>query len=158
MFTGRLSAPRGHIVAVDDDLARGRRLETRQHAQKRGLAAARRAEKGEELAASDCEIDVIDCLDAAWKNLGDVPDLDDRRLVLQRRASFLSGFDLPLRNHADVPLPSEFSGFPAPVFLHAIRAKAVSLHWFLPQGKPDGAPRRWRQAWHAEKNPCRRRR
>ena len=46
----------GDVVAVDQDRARGRLLEAGDHPQRRRLAAAARAEQGEELALGDVEI------------------------------------------------------------------------------------------------------
>ena len=43
-----------------DDRAGGRRLEAGDHAQHRGLAAAGRAEEGDELALLDVEVEVLD--------------------------------------------------------------------------------------------------
>ena len=68
----------GHVLAVDQDAARVGRLEARDHAQQRGLAAARAAQEGEQLAAPDVEIDAIDRGDRA-EALGDPGDADDRR-------------------------------------------------------------------------------
>jgi hypothetical protein len=60
-------APEGrdadHVAAVEEDLAAGRLLEA-DHPQGGGLATARRAEQGEELALGDPEIDVLDGPDA----------------------------------------------------------------------------------------------
>ena len=56
----------------------GRGLEAGDHAQGRGLAAARRAEQREELARGDREAGVVDRHEVA-EALGDVVDLDDRR-------------------------------------------------------------------------------
>ena len=53
------------------------RLEAGQHAQERGLAAAGRAQQGEELALVDVEADIVDGVDVA-ELLGDVLDLDER--------------------------------------------------------------------------------
>ena len=50
----------GDIGAVEQDLARGRLLEARDQPQGGGLAAARRAEQGEELAAGHGQVDVVD--------------------------------------------------------------------------------------------------
>jgi hypothetical protein len=47
-------------LAIEIKLALGRFLEACQHAQQRGLAAARRAEQGEELALVDVEREVVD--------------------------------------------------------------------------------------------------
>ena len=46
------------VVAVDQDLALIGRDEARDHTQRRRLAATRRAEKGEELARRDLEVDL----------------------------------------------------------------------------------------------------
>ena len=50
----------GHVLPVDQDAARGRRLEAREHAQERRLAGARAAEQAEQLALVDVERDVVD--------------------------------------------------------------------------------------------------
>ena len=68
---------RRHVLAVDQDPAGGRRLEAGEHPQQRGLAAARRAQQGEELALVDVEADIVDGVDVA-ELLGDVLDLDER--------------------------------------------------------------------------------
>ena len=61
MLTGRqMRRHAGHVLAVDQDAAGVGRLEARQHAQQRGLAAARAAQQGEQLAALDLEIDAVD--------------------------------------------------------------------------------------------------
>jgi hypothetical protein len=64
--------------AVQHDAARGRRLEARQHAQQRALAAARRAQQREDLALGDVQADVVDGL-VAVEVLDDVLDLQERR-------------------------------------------------------------------------------
>ena len=59
MLVGRLCAgSAGDVVAVDQDLARGRLLEAGDHPQRRRLAAAGRAEQGEELALRDLEVEL----------------------------------------------------------------------------------------------------
>src|SRR5690606_11201281 len=50
----------GDVLAVDEDRPRGRRLEPRDHAQGRRLAAARGAQEGEERALRDGEREVVD--------------------------------------------------------------------------------------------------
>ena len=65
----------------------GRRLEAGQHAQERGLAAARGAEQREELALVDVEADIVDRVDVA-ELLGDVLDPDEGL-----RARVLPGLD-----------------------------------------------------------------
>ena len=52
-----------HDPAVDDDLARGGFLETRDHAQRGRLAAARGADDDDELAFLDGEVEVLHGLD-----------------------------------------------------------------------------------------------
>ena len=47
------------VLAADDDAAGGRLLEAGDHAQHRRLAAARRPEEGDELAALDVEVEVL---------------------------------------------------------------------------------------------------
>src|SRR5262245_52381863 len=54
----------GHIDAVEQDLTVGGLLEPGEHAQRGGLAAARGAEQGEELARLDLEVDAVDRSDA----------------------------------------------------------------------------------------------
>ncbi len=46
----------GQVLAVEQDAPGGRRLEAGEHAQQRGLAAARRAEQGEDLALGDVQL------------------------------------------------------------------------------------------------------
>ena len=58
-------------LAADMDAARIRHLEARDHAQRRGLAAARRAQQREELAGRDVERHPVDGDDAAVEALGD---------------------------------------------------------------------------------------
>ena len=78
MFTGRLF---GGMPAMScpsiDDLPVGRLLETGDHPQQRGLAAAGRAEQDEEFARVDVEADIVDRRHLA-KAFGDISDLDDR--------------------------------------------------------------------------------
>jgi hypothetical protein len=66
----------GHVLPVDQDLPARGRLEPGQHAQERGLAAARGAEEREELALLDREAHVVNGQHVA-EPLGDVADLDD---------------------------------------------------------------------------------
>ena len=76
MLTGRsYGGMPAMSCAVDEDAARGRRLEARQHAQQRRLAAARAAEQAEDLAAVDVQRDVVD-RDEVAELLGDVLDAD----------------------------------------------------------------------------------
>ncbi len=71
MLTGRaMRRHAGHVLAVDQDAAGVGRLEAGQQAQQRGLAAARAAQQGEQLAAFDVEIDAVDGGDRA-EALGD---------------------------------------------------------------------------------------
>ena len=65
----------GHVDAVDQDPPGGGGLEARQHAQQRGLAAARSAQEREELALIDVQGDIVDRREIA-EFLGDVLDLD----------------------------------------------------------------------------------
>ena len=53
-----------HVLTVDEDASRGRRLEARDHAQRRRLAAARGAEERYELAALYVELDALDGVEA----------------------------------------------------------------------------------------------
>ena len=55
----------GHVLAVDLDAAGIGRLQPGQQAEQRGLAAARAAQQGEQLAAGDLEIDIVDGDDGA---------------------------------------------------------------------------------------------
>ena len=55
-LVGRAEA---HLLAVDADGPRRREFQAGHHAQGGGLAAARRAEQGEELAVGDGEVDVV---------------------------------------------------------------------------------------------------
>src|SRR5690606_27718878 len=65
----------GDVLATDQDLARGRVLEPRNHPQRSGLAAAGGAEEADELAVADLEVDGGDCREAA-EALGDVLEFD----------------------------------------------------------------------------------
>ena len=56
----RLALQMRDVLAVDADRSRGRRLEAGDHAQGRRLAAAAGAEEGDELAALDREVEVLD--------------------------------------------------------------------------------------------------
>ena len=51
------------IVAADEDVAAGDVLEARDHAQRRRLAAARRADEHHELVVGDLEVDAAHRLD-----------------------------------------------------------------------------------------------
>src|SRR5512147_102475 len=53
---------RGHRLAVDEHLARGRYLEAGEYAQQGGLATAGGPEKGKELGALDLDRDLVDGL------------------------------------------------------------------------------------------------
>ena len=67
----------GDDLAVDLDLATGRRELAEDAVEQRGLAAAVRADQAEDLALLHVEADAIDGLDAA-KALLDVADFEDR--------------------------------------------------------------------------------
>ena len=83
MFTGRrFGIDAVHAMAVDDDLALGRILESGEHAQQRGLAAARRAEQREELALADLEVGIVDGDDGAAETLIHIADGDDRFAII----------------------------------------------------------------------------
>ncbi len=69
-------------AAVDPDLARGRILEARDHAQRRGLAAAGRADEHHELAVLDRDVDVLHGDDRA-ERLVQVAELDPRQSYLR---------------------------------------------------------------------------
>ena len=56
---------------ADQDAAGGHRLQPGDHAQRRGLAAARGAEQHQELAVRDVEVEALDHLDGA-EGLADV--------------------------------------------------------------------------------------
>ena len=62
-------------IAGNADLAAGNVLEASNHAQQGGLAAARRADKHDELAVLDPEVDVMQHFDGAI-GLLDVLDID----------------------------------------------------------------------------------
>ena len=76
----------GEVLPVEQHLAGGRLLEAGDHPHQRGLAAARGAEEGEELALVDDEREVVDG-DEIAEALGDVAELDEglRRGVVPRR-------------------------------------------------------------------------
>jgi hypothetical protein len=50
----------GQVLAVEEDLAAGRRLEAGDEPQGRGLPAPGRAEDREELAGTDLQVDAVD--------------------------------------------------------------------------------------------------
>ena len=61
MLTGRsCGGTRGHVDVVDQDPAAARTGESGQHAQQRGLAAARSTHQGEHLALVDLQADGVD--------------------------------------------------------------------------------------------------
>ncbi|MCY1227101.1 hypothetical protein D9M72_393610 [compost metagenome] len=62
-------------LAVDGKLAARRPVETGDHAQQRGLAAARRADEDDELAVPNLQVDVMDDVDGA-ERLGHIGKLD----------------------------------------------------------------------------------
>ena len=68
--------------------ARGRRLETGQHAQQRRLAAAGAAQQAEDLARVDVQRDVVDG-DEVAEFLGDVLDANVGRRIGQRSSCLL---------------------------------------------------------------------
>ena len=76
----------GDVAAVEEDAAGVRLLEAGREAQHGRLAAAARAEEGEELALLDLEGDVVDGLDGA-EALGDAAELQE---LSQRRDAPLS--------------------------------------------------------------------
>jgi hypothetical protein len=73
-------------LVVNVDLALSGRLEARQHAQQSRLAAARRPQQREELAALDFQVHVVDGVHRA-KMLRDAADRDDAPLVHAHRPS-----------------------------------------------------------------------
>ena len=62
-----------HVLPVDENSSRGRRLEARQHAQQGRLATARAAEQTEDFALENAERDVVD-RDEITKSFGDALD------------------------------------------------------------------------------------
>src|SRR5690606_31619028 len=89
------------ILPVEQDAALARLLEAGEHAQERGLAAARRAEQREELALVDRQRQIVDGGEVA-EPLGDVLEGDIgacRRIVPRREASA----DAAERFHAGSP-------------------------------------------------------
>src|SRR5690606_4378254 len=72
----------GQILPVEKDAAMGGLLETGKHAQQRGLAAARGAKEGEELAFVDVEREIVDGGEVA-EALGHIrkADIGTRRRV-----------------------------------------------------------------------------
>ena len=65
----------GHVLAIEQDLAGGRDLQAGDHPQRRGLAAARRAEQHEELAVVHRQVGVVH-RDEVAKGLVQVLDAD----------------------------------------------------------------------------------
>src|SRR5690606_35886652 len=91
----------GEVLPVEQDRTGGRMLEAGQHAQQRGLAAARRPEQREELALVDVERQVVDGGEIA-EPLGDVAERDEGprlRIVPGREAPA----DAAERFHAGFP-------------------------------------------------------
>ena len=75
---GNVAIARREVVdpaACDEDVARRRVLEPRDHAERRGLAAARRAEQAHDLAGFHVEVDVVDRGERA-EVLAEVAQLD----------------------------------------------------------------------------------
>src|SRR5690606_4973753 len=70
------------IRPVHQDAAGGHLLEPGQAAQRRGLAAAGRAEQREELPRLDREVDAVESPAAAGIDLGDAPQLNPRAHAL----------------------------------------------------------------------------
>src|SRR5262245_24696801 len=66
-----------NALAVHQDVARGRVLESGDHIERRRLAAARGAEKGHELALGNGEIDILAGRIKA-EHLRDIPEFDGR--------------------------------------------------------------------------------
>jgi len=64
-----------HALAADEDLACGRSLQPRDHAEQRGLAASGRAEQHQELALANREVHVVDRIELR-ESLAEVPNLD----------------------------------------------------------------------------------
>jgi hypothetical protein len=71
MLVGRL------LGGADDDLAAGGRLEAGDHAQQRGLAAARWAQQRKEFVLGNVDRNIVDGCDATRECLGDVANGDD---------------------------------------------------------------------------------
>ena len=69
-------------LAADNDFAGGRRFQTRNHAQRGGLAAAGRAEQGDEAAVGDIQIQVLNGREAA-EALGNVFQNNFRHVFTQ---------------------------------------------------------------------------
>src|SRR4029453_17606307 len=78
------------VGAVDDDRARGRALEARDHPERGRLAAAGRAEERDELASVGVEVEVLDRGDVAelLANVGQLQEAH-RSLVLVTRWRFI---------------------------------------------------------------------
>ena len=66
----------GHVALTDRDRSPGRLLEAGDHPQQRRLAAARRPDEHEELAAADGQRDVVDGDHSAGEDLADVVEDD----------------------------------------------------------------------------------
>ena len=72
--------------AADEDLALRRAIDAGQHVDQRGLAAARFADDGHELAAIDLQIDAVQRGELARRGLVDLVDIvqfDQRSVVVQ---------------------------------------------------------------------------
>src|SRR5579875_2368715 len=103
-------------ASVNADLARIRVLESRDHAQRRGLAASRRPDEHDKLAVFDGEIQVshrlygterfvqIDQLDARHAYLRTIPKLNPRARCLRiTRPTIISGTVMPTAKAACRP-------------------------------------------------------
>ena len=93
-------------LAVDEDLAGGRRGEVADDPQQGGLAAARRPDERDELAGPDRQVDAGQRLDgtsplpARGEDLGDARDLDDGRGVRAGRSAL--GAETGVHGHAPI--------------------------------------------------------
>ena len=91
------------------DMARGRRAEARNDAQRRRLAAAGRPEQADELALADIERHVLKRQRAVGEDLGDLMQADDR--ALRHRLRFIEA-GLMCRRPATVQLSRVLSASP----------------------------------------------
>ena len=81
------------LAVADRDRALGDVLEPGEHAQRRGLAATRRADDDEQLTVGDVEIEVIDGHDVAVEALRDGSETDGTHRVASGRSESVVGSD-----------------------------------------------------------------
>ena len=82
---------RGHVLAIDQDLAFAGHLEAGDHAQKRGFAASRWPEQSKEFALANLEVHLVHRRDIAAEAFGNAFDGNDRIGVCHLLLTFHRG-------------------------------------------------------------------